>query len=92
MLLSNNIDGMDVYLWMIKKREEVNYKDMDFHDPGAPDFWSVLHSEIKQCGIKAVFDKVVNDNWLYCFQDEYAILGVPTKRVIIIMKIFRIVM
>lgn len=85
MLLSNNIDGMDVYLWMMKKREEVNYKDMDFHDPSAPDFWSVLHNEIKQYGIKAVFDKVVNDNWLYCFQDEYAILGVPTKRLILLV-------
>ena len=26
---------------------------------------------------------MVNDNWLYCFQDEYAILGIPTKRIIL---------
>lgn len=83
MLLSNNIDSIDAYQWMMKKREEVNYRDMDFHDPNAPDFWSEINNEIEQYGIKEIVDKMVNDNWLYCFQDEYAILGVPTKRIIL---------
>ena len=83
MLLSNNIDNTDVYHWMMKKREEVNYKDLDFHDPSAPDFWSELNNEIEIHGIKTTIDKMVNDNWLYCFQDEYAILGIPTKRIIL---------
>ena len=83
MLLSNNIDNIDVYHWMMKKREEVNYKDLDFHDPSAPDFWSELNTEIELHGIKATIDKMVDDNWLYCFQDEYAILGIPTKRIIL---------
>lgn len=74
LLLSNNIDGIDVYQWMMRRREEVNYKDMDFHDPDAPDFWSELNNEICRYGISAVVDKMVNDLWLYCFQDEYAIL------------------
>lgn len=80
LLLSNNINDMDVYHWMMQRREEVNYKDMDFHDPLPPDFWDILNREIVQQGIRSVVDKMVNDNWLYCFQDEYAILGVPTKR------------
>lgn len=83
MLLSNNINNMSVYQWMMKKREEVNYRDLDFHDPSAPDFWSEVNNEIEQYGIKAVVDKMVNDSWLYCFQDEYAILGIPTKRIIL---------
>ena len=83
MLLSNNIDNTDVYHWMMKKREEVNYKDLDFHDPSAPDFWSELNNEIEIHGIRTTIDKMVNDNWLYCFQDEYAILGIPTKRIIL---------
>lgn len=83
LLLSNNIDGIDVYQWMMRRREEVNYKDMDFHDPDAPDFWSELNNEICRYGISAVVDKMVNDHWLYCFQDEYAILGVPTKRLVL---------
>lgn len=83
MLLSNNIDNTDVYHWMMKKREEVNYKDLDFHDPSAPDFWSELNNEIEIHGIRTTIDKMVNDNWLYCFQDEYAILGIPTKRILL---------
>lgn len=82
-LLSNNIDNMNVYQWMMKKREEVNYKDLDFHDPNAPDFLGKINIEIEQYGIKTVVDRMVNDNWLYCFQDEYAILGIPTKRIIL---------
>lgn len=80
MLLSNSIDGIDVYHWMMRKREEINYKDIDFHDPNPPDFWSEINNEIIKKSVGVVVDKLVNDNWLYCFQDEYAILGVPTKR------------
>lgn len=86
MLLSNNIDDTNVYQWMMKRREEVNYKDMDFHDPNAPDFWSLLNTEITQYGISTVVDKMVNDQWLYCFQSEYAVLGVPTKRLVLTVE------
>ena len=86
MLLTNNIDGMDAYQWMMKKREEVNYRDMDFHDPNPPEFWEMINEEIENLGIKSVIEKLVNDNWLYCFQEEYAILAVPTKRLITTVK------
>ncbi len=83
LLLSNDIDGVNVYQWMMRRREEVNYRDMDFHDPNAPEFWTDISNEIKSQGIKKVIDKLVNDDWLYCFQDEYAVLGIPTKRLIL---------
>lgn len=83
MLLSNNVDGINSYEWMMRRREEVNYKDMDFHEPDAPAFFEKISEEIAKNGIKSVIDKLVNDNWLYCFQDEYAILGIPTKRLIL---------
>ncbi len=83
LLLSNNIEGIDVYRWMMERREEVNYKDIDFHDPNAPEFWSKIDNEIGQRGTGYVIDKLVEDNWLLCFQNEYAILGIPTKRIIL---------
>lgn len=82
-LLSNNIENMDAYNWMMKKREEVNYRDIDFHDPIPPEFWQTINSELQHQGIKNIVEKLVNDNWLYCFQEEYAILAVPTKRLIL---------
>lgn len=83
LLLSNKIGELSTYEWMMRRREEVNYKDMDFHDPDAPDFFNKLNEAIKQQGIGTVVDMLVKDNWLYCFQDEYAILGIPTKRLIL---------
>lgn len=82
-LLSNAVEGMDAYHWMMKKREEVNYKDMDFHDPFPPDFLETIHYEVQARGIKSVIEKLINDNWLYCFQEEYAVLGIPTKRLVL---------
>lgn len=82
-LLSNNIEEIDAYHWMMKKREEVNYRDLDFHDPNAPEFWSTINREIENNDIKAVIDNLVKDEGLLCFQDEYAILGIPTKRIIL---------
>lgn len=82
-LLSNNINGINVYQWMMQKREEVNYRDMNFHDPAPPAFWATICNDIKLQGIKSVVEKLVNDEWLYCFQDEYAVLGIPTKRIML---------
>lgn len=81
-LCSNKIDGQDVYQWMMGKREEVNYKDIIFHDPCPPDFWEKIYVDLKSQSMKTIIDKLVDDNWLYCFQEEYAILGIPTKRLI----------
>lgn len=82
-LLSNNIENVSAYHWMMKKREEVNYKDIDFHDPNPPEFWETISSEMQHQDIKSIVEKLLNDNWLYCFQEEYAILAVPTKRLML---------
>lgn len=82
-LLSNNIENVSAYHWMMKKREEVNYKDIDFHDPNPPEFWETISSEMQHQDIKSIVEKLINDNWLYCFQEEYAILAVPTKRLML---------
>lgn len=86
-LLSNNIGGINAYQWMMKKRGEVNYKDMEFHDPNAPVFWEKIKDEINKTNIKKLIENIVKDeDWIYCFQDEYAMLGVPTKRIILTVE------
>lgn len=83
MLFSNSVGDFDAYEWMMNKREEVNYKDLNFHDPVAPEFWSKLSEEIEDNGIGKMVERLVDDDGTYCFQDEYAILGIPTKRIIL---------
>lgn len=82
-LLSNNINGINVNEWMMDRREEVNYRDMDFHDPSAPEFWNNIDAILETTTLESLIDDLVKDNWLYCFQDDYGILGIPTKRLMI---------
>lgn len=83
LLQSNSIDDKKVYDWMMEKREEVNYKDIEFHDPNPPEFWEKIEEEVKDKGLIRVIEMLATDNWIYCFQEEYGILGIPIKRLIL---------
>ena len=81
-LLSNRIDGMFSYDWIMTKREDVNYRECTFKDPNPPEFWETINEELAECNIKDVVEKLALDpTGLYCFQSDYAILGVPIKRI-----------
>ena len=85
-LLTQTIDGKLSYEWMMDKREEVNYKDIEFHDPNPPDFWETIHQDVVNHSIVHVVNTLVEDEWLYCFQDDYAVLGIPTKRLLLTVE------
>ena len=82
-LLSNNIEDITVYQWMMNKREEINYKDIEFHDPNPPEFWNEINKYIVENGVSRLIDVLVADNWIYCFQEDFAVLGIPTKRLLL---------
>lgn len=82
-LQSQTIDGKLSYEWMMDKREEVNYKDIQFHDPNPPDFWETINQDIINSGVVSVINDLVNDEWIYSFQDDYGILAIPTKRLLL---------
>lgn len=85
-LQTQTIDGKLSYEWMMDKREEVNYKDIEFHDPNPPDFWETIYQDVVNHGIVQVVDTLVKDKWLYCFQDDYAVLGIPIKRLLLTVE------
>lgn len=89
LLLSNSIDDIPAYDWMMKKREEVNYKDIDFHDPNPPDFWSTIDQTLVTGTIEQIVDSLVKDEWIQCFQNDYGILGIPTKRLLLTVREIR---
>lgn len=83
-LLSNQIDGINTYDWIMMKREDVNYKDCIFREPEAPEFWELINSASNDDNIKSVLDKLARDSeGLYIFQPDYAILGIPIKRLVL---------
>lgn len=81
-ILGNNIDGVSAYEWLMAKREEVNYKDVKFHEPSEPDFWGVLNTEFTQKGIESTFQTLIDDFLLVGFQADYAIAAVPLQRLL----------
>ena len=40
--------------------------------------------------IGGIIDLLVRDRWLYCFQDDYGILGIPTKRLLLTTEAIRL--
>lgn len=80
-LLSNTVDGQSAYDWIMEKREDTNYRDLAFHEPQPPDFWETINHELSSQSIGNIIEKISSDSTgLYCFQSDYAVLGVPIKR------------
>jgi hypothetical protein len=76
-LLSNDIDGMSSYEWLKDKRERINYREREFHDPNSPDFLQT----ISERELHKLIDLYVNDDaFIYCFQEDHATLALPIKR------------
>ncbi len=81
-ILGNDIDGISAYEWLMSKREEVNYKDLKFHEPEEPDFWSVLSIEIVHKGVVSTLQMLIDDFLLLGFQSDYAVAAVPLQRLL----------
>ncbi len=84
-LLSQKITDGDEdlfsYDWLIKRREDVNYKDILFRDPIPSEMWENIRFDVESHGISAIINQLINDSGTMCFQQEYAVLGIPTKRI-----------
>lgn len=87
LLLSQQMqdDGFDMtaYEWLARRREDANYKDIEFRDPNPSEPWESINTIIKKQGVSVAINKMIEDMWFLCFQDEYAILGIPTKRLLL---------
>ena len=89
-LLSNQINGVNSYDWMIASREQVNYKERIFNEPSSPSFWNGTNSLLKVSGsLDALLSIYINDNqYAYTFQNDHAILSIPLKRLLLTCDAF----
>jgi hypothetical protein len=39
---SNNIDGINSYKWLMRLRENINYRFRTFYEPDVPGIWEIL--------------------------------------------------
>jgi hypothetical protein len=79
-LLSNNIEDADVYQWMMNAREIVNYRSAAFSEPGCLEIWDFFSQSIDEGHFADVLEQLEGDPYIMCFQEEYAVVAIPIKR------------
>jgi len=82
-LLSQDIDGLNSYEWLMKKREQVNYQERYFNDPNGSDFLSYITNEVAIGNYKKLIEDVISDPFIITFQNEFAPLAIPIKRALL---------
>lgn len=79
-LLSNNIEDEDVYKWMMEAREIVNYRSAAFSEPECLEIWERFSESIDEGRFTEILKVLENDSYVMCFQEEYAVIAIPIKR------------
>lgn len=87
-LLTQNVEGLNPYEWLMEKREQINYRERSFNEPTAPLFLSFIDSEVIGGNFKTLVSDIVTDPFVKTFQKEYAPLAVPIKRAILTRQSF----
>lgn len=87
-LLTQNIEGLNPYEWLMEKREQVNYRERIFNEPNSPEFLAFIDSEVMAGNIKELIADIFADPFIKAFQKEYAPLAVPIKRAILTRQSF----
>ncbi|WP_346065181.1 hypothetical protein [Lacrimispora amygdalina] len=82
-LLTNKIEDIDAYAWMQNVREIVNYREVSFLEPNHLSVWNIFAQSVDDGSINQLLQIIEEDeDYTYCFQEEYAIVGIPIKRML----------
>jgi uncharacterized protein (UPF0332 family) len=88
-LLSQEIDGMNAYDWLMKKRERINYQERNFKEPDCPDFLDYIDTRVTAGEFHELLNEIKNDNgFILTFQTEFAPLAIPIQRAILTKNSF----
>ncbi|MCH7827643.1 MAG: HEPN domain-containing protein [Bacteroidetes bacterium] len=85
-LLTNRIGDETVYEWLMKRREQVQYRERVFHEPNTPSFWNHIVKKINEISLNNIIQEYIDDNYILSFQEEHACLAVPIKRALLSQK------
>lgn len=80
LLLSNKIEDDDAYQWMMNVREIINYRSASFSEPDCLEIWDCFSSCVDDGTLPSILEKLENDPYVMCFQEEYAVVAIPIKR------------
>lgn len=88
-LLSNKIEETESYIWLMKKRELVNYRINKFQEPSEYSFLSHYTGNDFNKNFRKIILEQISDPFIQCFQKETAILALPIKRLLETNKDFK---
>lgn len=76
-LLSNSVNGKNIYQWLMELRNQVNYRERTFTEPDNKYFFPSLFDSSK---IKEQVEVYLRDNIpVYCFDEDHCALAAPLK-------------
>lgn len=77
-ILSNNIENDNVYMWAMKHRERVNYQQRYYADPEIDDVLKTTAVYISSGQLKNLFQAYESDNsHTFCFDEDFVMSSVP---------------
>ena len=85
-LLSNQIENMTTYEWLMDKREYVNYRIRKFSEPQDYNFYTYYLTNNFKSNYKELIIEEIEDDFINCFQPETGLLAIPVKRLLTTFK------
>jgi hypothetical protein len=79
-LLSQPIETLNSYEWLMNRREQVNYRERAFNEPEYSEFWHFIANQNQSGRFENLINDYWNDRYLLCFQEEHAMMAIPIKR------------
>ena len=79
-LMSNSVEDKDAYELIMNAREIVNYRSRTFLEPDCLDIWYFFKNCVEEGTLVEELQNLERDNYVKCFQEEYAVVGIPIKR------------
>lgn len=80
-LLTNTIDGLNTYQWLEELRDITNYREVCFVDPQCINPWSIFDEALSSGKLTELLTRLQeDDHYIFCFQEDYAAVAIPIKR------------
>lgn len=86
-LLTQSIDSTNAYDWLMKKREQIHYRERKFNEPNCSSFWEKINEIIDNGKLEKLLKDYIEDKFILCFQEEHAVLAIPLKRALLTKEI-----
>jgi len=83
-LLTNSINDLDVYSWLMETRNSVHYRQREFLEPGYHAGFATIQEAVDRGDFPSLLDDYYNDSIpIYCFDLDHAVIAAPIKRALL---------